>query len=95
MDVKNTGSRAGDEVFQLCLNDQVSSVTRPVIELKGFEKVALAPGEKKTVRFKLTREDLSFLDETLKRIVEPGVFNVMVGASSADIRLRGSFSVSQ
>ena len=95
VDVKNTGDRAGDEIVQLYLNDEVSSVTRPVKELKGFERIALAPGETKNVRFKLTPEDLSFLDENLARTVEPGKFNVMVGASSKDIRMRGSFNVTQ
>lgn len=95
VDVKNTGGRAGSEVVQLYLNDQVSSVTRPIKELKGFEKISLGSAEKKTVRFKLTPEELSFLDENLVRVVEPGKFNVMVGASSADIRLNGSFTVAK
>ena len=93
VDVKNTGERTGEEVVQLYLNDQVSSVTRPVKELKGFERITLAPGEKKIVQFKVTPEELSFLNENLARVVEPGRFNVMVGASSKDIRLTGSFDV--
>jgi beta-glucosidase len=92
-DVSNTGSVAGQEVVQLYVRDVVSSVTRPVKELKGFQKVALQPGEKKTVKFTLTPEELAFYDQNMLRIVEPGVFNVMVGSSSEQIRLTGSFEV--
>ena len=93
VDERNAGGRAGEEVVQLYLNDAVSSVTRPVKELRGFEKVALQPGETRTVRFTLTPDDLSLLDQNLQRVVEPGAFRVMVGASSADIRLNGEFEV--
>ena len=68
-------------------------VRRPVKELRGFEKVSLKPGETKTVEFLLTREDLTMLDRSLKPVVEPGMFRVMVGHSSADIRLNGEFEV--
>jgi beta-glucosidase len=68
-------------------------MTTPIKELKGFEKLSLAPGEKKTVRFKLTSEHLSFLDRNLEPVVEPGIFEVMVGSSSKDIRLKGEFEV--
>jgi beta-glucosidase len=78
---------------QLYINDVVSSVTRPAKELKGFQKISLKPGETQTVRFTLTPEELSFLDRNLQRVVEPGTFTVMVGASSEDIRLKGSFEV--
>ena len=71
----------------------MSTVTRPVEELKGFEKLALAPGERKTVRFKLRPDDLAYLDEHLKRVVEAGAYEVMVGASAHDIRVRGRFEV--
>jgi beta-glucosidase len=64
-----------------------------VRELKGFRKIALEPGEKKTVRFTLTPEELAFYDQNMVRRVEPGTFNVMVGSSSQDIRLTGSFEV--
>jgi beta-glucosidase len=64
-----------------------------VKELRGFEKVSLKPGEKKTVRFKLTSGQISFLDRNLKPVVEPGVFEVMIGSSSEDIRLKGEFKV--
>jgi beta-glucosidase len=92
-DVSNTGSRAGDEVAQLYINDAVASVTRPVKELRGFQKVSLQPGEKKTVKFTLTADDLALYDQSMVRRVEPGTFNVMVGSSSQQIRLRGSFEV--
>jgi len=92
-DVTNTGGRAGEEVVQLYINDAVSSVTRPVKELKGFRKIALQPGEKKTVQFRLTPEELAFYDQNMVRRVEPGAFNVMVGSSSEQIRLTGSFVV--
>ena len=92
-DVSNAGSRAGEEVVQLYIRDVVSSVTRPVKELKGFQKIALQPGEKKTVKFTLTPEELAFYDQNMVRRVEPGTFNVMVGSSSEQIRLNGSFEV--
>jgi beta-glucosidase len=91
--VRNTGSRDGAEVVQLYINDVVASVTRPVKELKGFRKVALRAGETRTVEFQLGPEELSMLDRQLKRVVEPGEFAVMVGASSEDIRLTGKFEV--
>ena len=91
VDVKNAGKRAGKEVVQLYINDVLSSVSTPVKELKGFEKVALQPGEKKSVTFKLTPEDLCLLDRNMEWKVEPGAFDVMVGSSSQDIRLKGKF----
>ncbi len=93
VDVKNTGELKGDEVVQLYLRDLVSSVTRSVKELKGFKRIALEPGEMKTVSLTLTTDHLSFLSRDLDRVVEPGVFRVMVGSSSEDIRLTGSFEV--
>ncbi|MBN1290518.1 MAG: glycoside hydrolase family 3 C-terminal domain-containing protein [Candidatus Latescibacteria bacterium] len=93
LDVKNTGKREGQEVVQLYINDVISSVTTPVKELRGFKKVTLKPGETKTVDFTLMPEHLSLLDRHLERIVEPGTFEVMVGHSSQDIRLKGSFKV--
>ena len=65
----------------------------PVIELKGFKKIPLKPGETKKVEFILTHEDLSFLNKHLEPVVEPGTFEIMVGSSSKDIRLRGIFNV--
>ena len=78
VDVTNTGDRAGDEVVQLYIRDVVSSVTRPIKELRGFERVTLAPGEKKTVTFTLGPAELSLIDRRMQRIVEPGRFEVMV-----------------
>ena len=93
VDVKNTGDRRGAEVVQLYINDVISSVTTPVKELKGFEKVLLNPGETKTVTFTLTPEHLSLLDRNLRRVVEPGTFDIMIGSSSEDIRLKGNFVI--
>jgi beta-glucosidase len=92
-DVENTGEREGAEVVQLYFDDVISSMSTPVKELAGFEKVRLAAGEKKTVKFKLTSEQLAFLDKNLNWVVEPGLFKVMVGSSSEDIRLNGEFEV--
>lgn len=83
VDVTNTGHVAGDEVVQLYIRDQVSSVTRPVKELKGFERITLEPGETRTVTFVIRPDRLSFLDAHMARIVEPGLFDIMVGTSSA------------
>ena len=80
--VKNTGNRAGDEVVQLYIHDLVSSVTRPVMELKDFKRISLAPGESKMVEFVITADKLSFLDINMNRTVEPGWFDIMVGTSS-------------
>jgi beta-glucosidase len=93
VDVKNTGDRDGDEVVQLYIEDVISSLSTPIIELKGFEKLSLATGETKTVRFKLSPEHLSFHNRNLEPIVEPGMFEVMVGSSCEDIRLKGAFEV--
>jgi len=83
-DVTNTGSREGTETVQMYIRDLVSSVTRPVKELKGFERVSLRPGESKTVAFDITPESLAFYDVNMKYVVEPGEFEVMVGSSSRD-----------
>jgi beta-glucosidase len=93
VDVKNTGTLKGDEVVQLYIRDSIASVTRPLLELKAFKRISLEPGEKSTVSFVLKPDDLSFLDENLKKIVEPGKFGVMIGSSSADIRQQGNFTV--
>lgn len=86
--VTNTGDRYGSEVVQLYLRDRFSQVTRPVKELRGFEKVYLAPGESKTVSFPLGRTQLEYLGPDMKWIVEPGEFDVMVGNSSRDEDLK-------
>ena len=80
--VTNTGKRAGDEIVQLYIRDLVSSVTRPVMELKDFKRISLAAGESKTVEFVITPDKLSFLDLNMKSVVEPGWFDIMVGTSS-------------
>ena len=85
-EVRNTGARAGDEVVQLYIRDEVSSVTRPIKELKGFQRVSLAPGQAKTVSFELTPRELSFWNVDMHRVVEPGTFNIMVGSSSEDLK---------
>jgi beta-glucosidase len=91
--VTNTGTRAGDEVVQLYLRDVLASVARPVMELRGFTRLHLAPGESREVTFTIGPRDLRMLSRDLQWIVEPGVFRVMVGASSKDIRLRGELVV--
>ena len=84
-DVTNTGARAGDEIVQLYIRDRVSSVTRPIKELKDFARVSLRPGETKTVRFRITPDKLAFFDQEMRRVVEPGMFDIMVGKSSIDV----------
>jgi beta-glucosidase len=91
--VSNTGDRAGDEVVQLYIRDVSASVTRPVKELKGFERITLQPGESRRVEFTLTPESLSFIGVDLKPTVEPGLFRVWVGTSSAE-GLESSFVLS-
>ncbi len=82
VDVTNTGTREGDEVAQLYVHQKVASVTRPVMELRGFERVTLKPGEKKTVHFKITPVELQMLNRDMHWVVEPGTFDIMVGPSS-------------
>ncbi len=84
--VTNTGHRAGDEIVQLYIRDLVSSVTRPVLELKDFKRISLAAGASQTVEFVITPDKLSFLDLNMKRVVEPGWFDIMVGPSSVKYR---------
>jgi beta-glucosidase len=88
VDVTNTGERAGAEVVQLYIRDLVSSVTRPVKELKGFRKVWLKPGERATVTLDITPALLSFYDVNMNYVVEPGDFEIMVGNSSRDADLK-------
>ena len=87
--VKNIGDRAGDEVVQLYLRDPVASVTRPVKELKGFQRLSLKAGEERLVSFRIDRSHIRFLDINLRPVVEPGEVEVMIGSSSDDIRLSG------
>ena len=93
VDVKNTGDRQGNEVVQLYIRDLIASVTVPVKELKGFQKIMLDPGEMKTVEFKLNHDDLAFYNKSMELVVEPGTFKIMVGSSSEDIRVKGEFEV--
>jgi beta-glucosidase len=93
VDVKNTGPRAGTEVVQLYTRDLVSSVTTYEKNLRGFERVELAPGESKTVVFTLSSPDLALWDRNMRFVMEPGTFRVMVGSSSEDIRLTGQFEI--
>jgi len=88
VDVRNTGKRAGAEVVQMYVRDCVSSVTRPVKELKGFQKVSLRPGETQTVALDITPESLAFYDLQMKYVVEPGEFEIMVGNSARDSDLQ-------
>lgn len=84
----NAGTRDGDEVVQLYIHDELATVARPVMELKGFQRVALKKGETKTVSFKISKELLEMYDLQMKKVVEPGNFRIMIGASSRDIRLK-------
>jgi beta-glucosidase len=86
VEVANTGSRAGDEIVQLYIRAEVSRATRPVMELKGFQRVTLKPGEKRTVTFEVGSEHLSYHGPDMKRVVEPGRFLVMVGGSSDAVK---------
>lgn len=92
-EVKNTGARTGDEIVQLYTRDVVGSVITYEKNLRGFERVNLKPGESRTIAFTLKPEDLELLDENMKWIVEPGMFDVMIGSSSEDIRLKGRFEI--
>ncbi|MEO3406530.1 glycoside hydrolase family 3 N-terminal domain-containing protein [Mucilaginibacter sp. CAU 1740] len=93
VDVTNTGGRKGDEVVQLYLKDEVSSVTTYEYDLRGFERITLASGEKKTVQFTLHPDDLALLDKNMNWTVEPGKFTVMIGSSSVDLKLKKEFEV--
>jgi beta-glucosidase len=98
VDVTNTGRRAGDEVAQLYIRDDVGSVTRPVMQLRRFQRVTLAPGQRTTLRWSLGMNDLAFYDLTMRRVAEPGTFHVFTGSSSAETQsasftLRGTASV--
>ncbi|MFL6211482.1 MAG: beta-glucosidase BglX [Pyrinomonadaceae bacterium] len=92
VEVANTGRRAGDEVVQLYIHDVAASVTRPVRELKGFERITLQPGERRRVSFTLGPEQLGFYNRALRYVVEPGKFQIFVSTSSVD-GLEGSFEV--
>ncbi len=91
--ISNTGKYAGEEVVQMYIRDEISSVTRPVKELKGFQRIKLNPGESKKGTFRITPDLLEMLDINMKWVVEPGYFNIMLGSSSKDIRLSSSLKV--
>jgi beta-glucosidase len=91
--IANTGKRAGEEIVQLYLRDRVGSVVRPVMELKDFKKILLQPGEQKTLTFAIDKEKLSFYNSKLQWVAEPGMFDLMIGAASSDIRLRSAFEL--
>jgi beta-glucosidase len=86
--ITNTGKYAGDEVVQFYSRDEVSSIARPIKELKAFQRIHLEPNESKVVTFSFTSKDFAFLDENMKSIVEPGLFRLMIGSSSKRIELR-------
>ena len=93
IDLKNTGKFEGEEIVQLYIRDLISSVTRPIKELKGFQKVNLKSGESKTVKFQLSTENLKFYNQKMKYVVESGEFEIMIGSSSADIILKKLITV--
>jgi beta-xylosidase len=91
--VRNTGDRAGAEVVQLYLGDPVAQVARPVVQLAGFARIPLEPGQQASVTFRLHADRTSFTGVDLRRVVEPGLIDVLVGGSSQDVRLRSSFEI--
>lgn len=91
--IKNTGKLEGDEVVQLYFRDLVSSVTVYEMQLRGFERVHLVPGEQKEIHFVILPDHLSLLNKEMEKVVEPGEFEVLIGSSSEDIRLRGNFEI--
>jgi beta-glucosidase len=93
VDVANTGSRAGDDVVQLYLRDVEASVTRPVLQLCGFARVSLAPGQRRRVAFRVWSDQLAFTGVDGRLVLEPGRIELMVGRSSADIASRATFDL--
>jgi beta-glucosidase len=91
--IKNDGAVEGDEVVQLYIRDLLSSVARPLMELKGFQRMHLLAGEEKQISFTITPAMLSMLDKQLHSVVEPGDFRIMIGSSSRDIRLKETLTV--
>jgi len=92
VDFTNTGGRAGDEVGQLCIHDPVATISQPVRRLRGFERVTLAPGQTRTVTFRLDRKDVGFYDNSGRFVVEPDTIDVYAGDSSK-ASLTDSFTV--
>ena len=91
--VTNTGAYEGDEVVQLYIHDLLASVARPVKELKSFTRIHLEKGESRVLSFTITPEMLSMYNDKMQKVVEPGDFSIMIGASSADIRLKTKLTV--
>jgi beta-glucosidase len=91
--ITNTGDRDGDEVVQLYIRDLLSTISRPVMELKGFERIQLKKGKSKQVTFTITPEMLAMLNAAMQKVIEPGNFSIMIGASSRDIKLRDILTV--
>ena len=85
IELRNTGDREGEEVVQLYIQDVYASLTRPILELKTFEKVIIDKGETKTVHFTLSRDDLSFYNNSGEKAFEPGLFKVSIGSNSSDL----------
>ena len=92
-DVANTGERAGDEVVQLYVRDEAATVARPVLELLGFRRVTLAPGERRSVSFRLSAEQFAYVGADYRRVVEPGTVGIFVGTSAADLPLTASLEL--
>ena len=86
VDVTNTGPRTGDEVVQVYVRDDEASVTRPLLELKRFQRVTLKPGEQRSLSFDLKPDDLAFWDLKMKKIGEPGTFTISAGPNSVDLK---------
>jgi beta-glucosidase len=93
--VTNTGGIDGDEVVQLYLRDNISSVVTPSIQLKDFQRIHIPKGESMKVEFTLAYDDLALYNQDMQRVTEPGEFTVMIGAASNDIRLKGSFRIEE
>jgi beta-glucosidase len=93
VDVTNTGDRAGDEVVQLYVRLPQASVTRPVKELKGFQRLHLAAGERRSVRFVLQVNQCAYLDEAMQLVIEPGLLEIMIGTSSEHLPLHVSVPI--
>ena len=91
----NSGKHKGDAVTQLHIKDLISSIVTYEKELKGFERITLKPGESKEVEFIIHPKDLTFLDKEMKEIAEAGIFEVQIGSSSEDIRLKGKFRIDE
>ena len=93
VDVANTGTRAGDEVVQLYVRDEAATVARPVLELRGFRRVGLEPGERRTVSFRLSTEQFAYVGADYRRVIEAGTIRIHAGTSSASLPLSATLTV--